>query len=54
MAFIPSHKQLIIDPHVLPKALKKHLASYRDQLLDPNNKELRQNFEKMFNKDNGL
>jgi len=54
MAFIPSHKQLVIDPHVLPKALKKHLASYRDELLDPNNKELRQKFEAMFDKDNGL
>jgi hypothetical protein len=54
MAFIPLHKQLVIDPHVLPKALKKHLGRYCDQLLDPNNKELRQNFETMFNKDNGL
>ena len=54
MAFIPANKQLVIDPHVLPKALKKHLASYRDQLLDPNSKELRQSFETMFNKDNGL
>jgi hypothetical protein len=54
MAFIPAYKQLVIDPHILPKALKKHLESYRDQLLDPNQKELRQNFETMFNKDNGL
>jgi hypothetical protein len=54
MAFISLHKQLVIDPHVLPKALKKHLGFYCKQLLDQNNKELRQNFETMFNKDNGL
>jgi hypothetical protein len=54
MAFIPANNQLIIDPHVLPKALKAHLDSYRDQLLDPNNVDLRQKFETKFNQDNGI
>src|ERR1700731_4309038 len=51
IAFIAAKKQLVIDPHVLPKALMTHLASYRDKLLDPNNVDLRQKFETMFNFD---
>lgn len=54
MAFIPGSKQLIIDPHILPKALKMHLNSYRNQLLIPSNTNLRQNFEIQFNQDNGI
>jgi hypothetical protein len=54
MAFVPNVKQLIIDPHVLPKVLKRHLEAYRQELLDPKNTDLRQKFETMFNKDNGL
>jgi hypothetical protein len=54
MAFNPSSNQLVINPHILPRALKKHLKSYRDQLLDAKNVELRRNFESMFNKENGL
>ena len=54
MTFSPATKQLVIDPHVLPKALKAHLESYRIQLLDRNQGILRRNFETQFNKDNGL
>ena len=54
LAFLPANNQLIIDPHVLPKALKTHLNSYRDELLDPNNANLRQKFETKFNEDNGI
>ena len=54
MAFIPSKKRLIIDPHILPKSLIAHLKLYCDQLLDPQNVDLRQRFEAMFNKENGL
>lgn len=54
MSFIPVTKQLIIDPHVLPKALKRHLETYRQQLLDSSNFDLRQRFEARFDKDNGL
>jgi hypothetical protein len=54
MAFIPSKKQLVIDPHVLPKALISHLKLYCDQLLDPQKADLRQRFEAMFDKENGL
>jgi hypothetical protein len=54
MAFNPANKQLVIDPHVLPRTLKAHLESYRQQLLDSNNSDLRRNFEMQFNKDNGF
>jgi hypothetical protein len=54
MAFNSTRKQLVIDPHVLPRALKEHLESYRKQLLDPRSGNIRDTFEKQFNKDNGL
>jgi len=54
MAFRPSVKQLVIDPHVLPKVLKTHLTSYCDQLLNPNNTDLRHNFATMFDRENSL
>ena len=53
-AFDAGRKQLVIDPHVLPKAPKSHLADYCQRLLDPLNVDLRQSFEEMFNKENGL
>ena len=54
MAFSPSQKQLVIDPHLLPKALKNHLKKYCDALLDSRNVVLRRDFEAMFDKENGI
>jgi len=53
MRFNPASKTLVINPHLLPAALKDHLRQYRDRLLDPANASLRQNFEKRFEYDNG-
>jgi hypothetical protein len=47
-------KRLAISPERLARALKVHLEQFRALLLDPKNVELRQNFERRFNKDNGI
>jgi hypothetical protein len=48
MAFISKPPQLVIDPHRLPKELKRHLAAYVETLRDIRNAELRANFEARF------
>jgi hypothetical protein len=39
---------LVICPENLPRILKEHLTEFRKELLNPNNAELRANFEKRF------
>lgn len=43
---------LTINPHTIAPALIGHLSYYVDSLRDPNNEELRRNFEKRFKFDN--
>lgn len=40
--------RLIINPHLLPGKLRKHLLNYESQLRDEANVQLRNNFEKRF------
>ena len=51
MTFDISKPQLKINPHLMVPALKMHLWEYGRQLRDPDNKVLRQNFEKRFDFD---
>ena len=51
MAFSPKGQELIINPHLLPKALKEHLAKYRRRLLNQRNMDLRSKFERRFDVD---
>ncbi len=53
LSFSASTKQLFIDPHALPAALREHLELYRQQLLDPKNALVRRRFEEQFERDNG-
>jgi hypothetical protein len=45
---------LIISPENLPKSLKHHLDTYRNELLKKENQKLRYNFEMRFDKENGI
>jgi hypothetical protein len=54
MAYDSAAKILAISPERLPRALKAHLEGFRIRLLDPKEIELRQNFERRFNEDNGI
>ena len=47
-------KILAMSPERLPKDLKLHLERFCTLLLDPKNVELRQNFERRFDEDNGI
>ena len=53
MNYDPVEEKLAISPHNLPRVLKSHLEGYRDELMDPNNKDARKSFEHQFNKDFG-
>ena len=52
LRFAPKMNFVQVNPSLLPKVLKKHLAAYRERLLRPRNKRLRQCFEKRFKHDN--
>ncbi len=54
MAYDPDEQVLAISPERLPHALKGHLERYRAELLDPNNTDARQCFERQFDKDFGV
>ena len=44
--------QILIDPHELAPAMKKHFAAYVTRLNNPAEVELRKAFERRFNHDN--
>ncbi|MBM3137312.1 MAG: hypothetical protein FJZ98_03880 [Chloroflexi bacterium] len=48
MGFDPANKKLLVNPHRLVPAMKNHLRQFESRLRDPNNKELRESFEKRF------
>ena len=52
MGFSEEHKQLVINPHLLPQTLKNHFATYCNELRDPSNAGLQEKFEKRFDFDN--
>jgi len=54
LAYDPDAQVLIISPERLPKALKCHLERYRAELLDSVNVDVRQYFERQFDKDFGV
>jgi len=54
LSFDIQNKMLIINPHLLVDAIKTHFAGYITRLQDSTNEELRINFEKRFNYDNGI
>jgi hypothetical protein len=54
IAYDPDSKRLAISTKRLTKALKLHLEEFRTQLFNPNNVDLRHNFEQRFDKDNGI
>jgi hypothetical protein len=54
LAFDLQNQMLVINPHLLVPALKTHFAGYISRLRDAANVELRANFEKRFNYDNGI
>ena len=51
-AYVGGH--VVLSPERLPKALKAHLETFRQELLDPENRELRERFEAKFNEDAGI
>jgi hypothetical protein len=48
MGFDTAHKKLLINPHRLVPAIKKHFRQFEARLRNPNNIELRENFERRF------
>ena len=54
IAYDPSANRLVISPERLTTALKNHLEQYRAKLLDPENADLRLNFERRFDEHNGI
>lgn len=54
IAYDPKTKALTVNPQLLPRILKEHLAQFRVRLLDPANEDLRRSFEKRFDEDNGI
>jgi hypothetical protein len=54
LSFEIQNQMLIINPHLLVSALKVHFSGYVSRLQDVSNNELRRNFEKRFNYDNGI
>ncbi len=52
--YVPESNILLINPGRLPGTLIAHLRHYRDRLNDPKETELRNNFQKRFDIDNGL
>jgi len=54
LSFDIQNQMLVINPHLLVSALKTHFAGYITRLRDSANEELRINFEKRFNYDNGI
>lgn len=46
--------RVVVNPERLPKVLKAHLERFRTALLDENNLQLRQVFERRFNRDSGI
>ena len=48
IGFLPDIPGLLINPHQLVPALAAHLEEYGQQLRDPENVELRENFERRF------
>ena len=54
IAFDAAANRLAISPERLATALKNHLEQYRAMLLDPNNTDLRLNFERRFDEHNGI
>jgi hypothetical protein len=53
MNYDPVENKLAISPHNLPRVLKSHLERYRDELMDPDNADARESFERRFNRDFG-
>jgi hypothetical protein len=51
---INDNEDIFINPHRLPVRLLKHLGEYRDRLLHASQAKLRTNFERRFDKDNGI
>jgi hypothetical protein len=47
-AFDPRSNQLVVDPHDLPRVMKRYLEDVRRRLLDPQNVELRRRFRERF------
>ena len=54
IAYNSKSRVLAISSERLPKALKTHLEEFRTKLLDSHNVGLRRNFERRFDKDNGI
>jgi hypothetical protein len=52
--YMDKHGTIAINPHKLPVRLLQHLQQYRDKLLDISKTNLRNNFERRFNLDNGI
>lgn len=48
MGFDTANKKLLINPHRLVPAMKKHFRQFEARLRDPNNIELREKFERRF------
>jgi hypothetical protein len=53
MGYDPVEEKLAISPHNLPRVLKSHLEKYRDELMDPNNADARESFQRRFDRDFG-
>lgn len=54
LLYNPNTNLLAMSPERLPRALKLHLENFRERLLDPNNVDFRQNFERRFDEDYGI
>jgi hypothetical protein len=54
IVYDPDAQVLVINPHRLPGTLKRHLESYRAELLDSKNTDARKRFQCQFDKDFGV
>ena len=52
IGFDVPHQLLVINPHQAPSVMLDNLARYRDEILDPANVEIRENFLRRFDHDN--
>ena len=48
LGYIANRRMIVINPHLLVPALKRHFQRYEQELRNPANISLRQNFEKSF------
>lgn len=53
IAYLPAGEQVVVSPERLPRVLKAHLERFRQRLLDLDNRELREAFERRFDQDVG-